>query len=59
MKSSPVRYIIYLLIGVALYFVLYENEAQYQTFRSKLPYLLIGVVILMLFVRFIRGKQGE
>lgn len=57
------RYIIYLLIGVGLYFVLKndgtEDEDILKNVHQVAPYIILVLVVILFMVRAIRKKRGE
>lgn len=60
--KSPYRYIIYLLIGMALYYVLKQEKGDEQVLsevHDVAPYIILFVLILLIVVKVIRSKRGE
>ncbi len=56
------RYILYILIGMGLYFVIKQEGDEERTLdqvHQVAPYVILVLLVLMFFARAIRKKRGE
>ena len=63
--SKPIRYFIYFLIGVGLYFILENKDGgeSLEAFHGKAPMIILGLVAAMVVLRVmverIKKKKDE
>lgn len=59
--KKPYRYIIYLMIGVAIYFMIGadENPEVLTEFHGVAPIAIVGVVLLLMVVRYMIAKKNN
>lgn len=59
--KPPIRYAIYFSIGMLLYFVIGadENPDALEEVHSLAPALIIGLVVLLMVVKYIRHRQEK
>ena len=57
--KKPYRYILYVLIGMAIYFVIGadKNPEALNELHRLAPALIIGIVILLVITRYMINKQ--
>lgn len=56
MRSSPYRYLFYILIGVALYYFIEEDSLD--LIHDHLPEIFLIVIILIVLIRIIFLRKG-
>ncbi|MEQ8470593.1 MAG: hypothetical protein RIC35_05375 [Marinoscillum sp.] len=59
--KKPARYIIYFLIGVAIYFIIDadDNPQVLDEFHSYAPGLILVVVVLLFIVKYVLEKKKK
>lgn len=61
MMKSPFRFVIYLLIGMGLYYYIQsgESEVTHEQARTALIVLIVTVFILLLIVKVIKQRHEK
>jgi len=59
--KSPFRFVIYLLIGMGLYYLINSGKTSFshEDARKALLFLILGVLALLLFATFMRRKHEK
>ncbi len=57
--KKPTRYLVYLGIGMAMYYLIYDGEESQslEEFHSIAPAIILGLVVVMMVLRFIKSKK--
>jgi len=61
LMGKYLRYVMYMLIGVAIYYFsgADENPEVLKEFKSTAPLLILVVVISLMFVKYFKSKQEK